>query len=58
MTKKRTSRHFGTGLIASAYAAGMASSMTIAVDRSTTNTEFENAVPSDSVPSVELLTSR
>ena len=35
----------------------MASSITIAVDRSTTKSEFEKAVASDSVPSVELLTS-
>ena len=57
MKKKRTSRHFGTGRIARAYAVGIASSITIAVDKSTTKTEFENAVASESVPSVELRTS-
>ena len=57
MKKKSTSRHFGTGRIASAYAAGRANSMTITVETSTTTSEFVNAADRDSVPVVEWLTS-
>jgi hypothetical protein len=53
MKKKSTSRHLCTGRIASAYAAGNASSMTMSVETSTTTSEFVNAVPRDSVPSTE-----
>ncbi len=57
MKKKSTSRHLGTGRIASAYAAGSASSITMIVETSTTTSEFVKAVESDSVPVVEWLTS-
>src|SRR5207248_10946828 len=57
MKKKSTSRHLWIGRIASAYAAGSASSSTITVETATTTSEFVNADCRDSVPVVELLTS-
>jgi hypothetical protein len=58
MKKKRTSRHFATGWMARAYAAGIASRSTMRVETTTTTSEFMNAACSESVPGVEWATSR